>query len=141
MSESFIQKIAKSRAEEIFTAEYYLHVTDSWYLDEKFRFEDLKVGPEGKKPTKKEADIYMGYMQDYFDEYKEKFYSGPLAQDAYGKCIDYMHKILDVIEYGNSHYSEFFIGETVIQDLKYIGNIFVDKHNSFCKNDEDRKNN
>ena len=133
MTESFIQKLAKSRAEEIFTAEYYLHVTDSWYLDEKFRFEDLQVGPKSRKPTKKEADIYMGYMQDYFDEYKEKFYAGPLAQDAYRKCIDYMHKIFDVIKYGNEHYSQFNIDEETIQKLKDIGNIFVDKHNSFCK--------
>ena len=133
MTESFIQKLAKSRAEEIFTAEYYLHVTDSWYLDEKFRFEDLQVGPKSRKPTKKEADIYMGYMQDYFDEYKEKFYAGPLAQDAYGKCIDYISKILKVIEYGNEHYSQFNIDEETIQKLKNIGNIFVYKHNEFCK--------
>lgn len=133
MTESFIQKLAKSRAEELFTAEYYLHVTDSWYLDEKFRFEDLQVGPKSRKPTKKEADIYMGYMQDYFDEYKEKFYAGPLAQDAYGKCIDYISKILKVIEYGNEHYSQFNIDEETIQKLKNIGNIFVYKHNEFCK--------
>lgn len=141
MSNEFIQKLAHQRAEEIFTAEYYLHVTDSWYLDEKFRFEELKVSTNSRKPTRKEADIYMGYMQDYFDEYKDKFYAGPLAQDAYGKCIDCISKLLKVIEYGNSHYSEFFVGESVIKDIKYIGNIFVDKHNSFCKNDKDRKNN
>lgn len=133
MNESFIQKLAKSRAEELFTAEYYLHVTDSWYLDEKFKFEDLQVGFKSRKPTKKEADIYMGYMQDYFDEYKDKFYGGPLAQDAYGKCIDCIDKILKIIEYGNTNYHLFNIDEKTIQQIKDLGNIFVNKHNEFCK--------
>ena len=133
MTKEFIHKLAHNQADELFTAEFYLHVTDSWYLDEKFRFEGLQVGVEGRNPSKQEADIYMGYLQDYFDEYQDKFYAGPLAQDAYGKCIDYVDKILKVIEYGNSHYSKFNIGESVIQDIKNIGNIFVDKHNSFCK--------
>ena len=75
MSNEFIQKLAHQRAEEIFTAEYYLDVTDSWYLDEKFRFEGLQLGTNSRKPTRKEADIYMGYMQDYFDEYKDKLKS------------------------------------------------------------------
>ena len=133
MTESFIQKLAKSRAEEIFTAEYYLHVTDSWYLDEKFRFEGLQVGTNSRKPTKKEADIYMGYMQDYFDEYKDKYYGGPIAQDAYGKCIDCIDKILKVIEYGNKNYHLFEIDDETIKKIKEIGNIFVYKHNEFCK--------
>lgn len=133
MSNEFIQKLAHQRAEEIFTAEYYLHVTDSWYLDEMFRFEGLQVGTGSRKPTKKEADIYMGYMQDYFDEYKDKYYGGPLAQDAYGKCIDCIDKILKVIEYGNTNYHLFEIDDETIKKVKEIGNIFVNKHNEFCK--------
>ena len=133
MSNEFIQKLAHQRAEEIFTAEYYLHVTDSWYLDEMFRFEGLQVGTNSRKPTKKEADIYMGYMQDYFDEYKDKYYGGPLAQDAYGKCIDCIDKILKVIEYGNTNYHLFEIDDETIKNVKEIGNIFVNKHNEFCK--------
>lgn len=134
MTESFIQKLAESRADCIFQAEYYKHVTDSWYLDEKFRFEDLKVGPEGRKPTKKEADIYMGYLADLFEEYKDKWYGGPLAQDAYGKCIDCIDKILKVIEYGNENYHLFEIDDETIKKIKEIGNIFVEKHNKFCEN-------
>ena len=133
MSNEFIQKLAHQRAEEIFTAEYYLHVTDSWYLDEMFRFEGLQVGTNSRKPTKKEADIHMGYMQDYFDEYKDKYYGGPLAQDAYGKCIDCIDKILKVIEYGNTNYHLFEIDDETIKNVKEIGNIFVNKHNEFCK--------
>ena len=135
MSNNFICKLASNRAKEIFTKEYFLHVTDSWYLDEKFRFEDLQVGPESRKPTEKEANLYMKYLDELFDQYKDKFYGGPLAQDAYGKCIDCISKLLEVIEYGNSHFSEFCVGESIIEDIKYIGNVFVDKHNAFCKND------
>lgn len=133
MTESFIKKLAESRAEEIFTAEYYKHVTDSWYLDEKFRFEDLKVGTEGRKPTKKEADIYMGYLTDLFEKYRDKWYGDVLAQDYYGKCIDFFHRIFDTIEIGNKTYSQFNIDEETIQKLKDIANIFVIKHNEFCK--------
>ena len=136
MTESFIQKLAEVRAEEIFTADYYKHVTDSWYLDEKFRFEDLKVGPEGRKPTKKEADVYMGYLSDLFEKYRDKWYGDVLAQDYYGKCIGFFHQIFDTIEIGNKTYSQFNIDEDTIKQLKTIANIFVKKHNEFCKDIE-----
>ncbi len=133
MSNEFIKKLAESRAEEIFTSEFYLHVTDSWYLDEKFQFEDLKVGTEGKKPTKKEADIYMGYLADLFEKYRDKWYGDVLAQDYYGRCIGFFHQIFDIIEIGNKTYSQFNIDEDTIKKLKDIANIFVTKHNEFCK--------
>ena len=133
MTEHFIKHLAEDRAEKIFTKEYFTTVTDSWYLDEKFRFEELKVDTSNRKPTKKETDIFMKYLDELFDKYKDKFYSGPLAQDAYGKCIDYIDKILKVIEYGNEKYSEFSIDDELIRKIKNIGNIFVNKHNEFCK--------
>lgn len=133
MSKEFIKKLAESRAAEIFTSEFYLHVTDSWYLDEKFRFEDLKVGSEGRKPTKKEADIYMGYLADLFEKYRDKWYGDVLAQDYYARCIGFFHQIFDTIEIGNKTYSQFNIDEETIQKLKDIANIFVTKHNEFCK--------
>ena len=133
MSKEFIKKLAESRAAEIFTSEFYLHVTDSWYLDEKFRFEDLKVGSEGRKPTKKEADIYMGYLADLFEKYRDKWYGDVLAQDYYARCIGFFHQIFDTIEIGNKTYSQFNIDEEIIQKLKDIANIFVTKHNEFCK--------
>ena len=133
MTESFIKKLAESRATEVFTSELYKHVTDSWYLDEKFRFEDLKVGIKGRKPTKKEADIYMGYLADLFEKYRDKWYGDVLAQDYYAKCIGFFHQIFDTIEIGNKTYSQFNIDEETIQKLKDIANIFVKKHNEFCK--------
>ena len=133
MSKEFIKKLAESRAAEIFTSEFYLHVTDSWYLDEKFRFEDLKVGSEGRKPTKKEADIYMEYLADLFEKYRDKWYGDVLAQDYYARCIGFFHQIFDTIEIGNKTYSQFNIDEEIIQKLKDIANIFVTKHNEFCK--------
>ena len=132
MTKEFIKKLAESRAEEIFTSEYYKHITDSWYLDEKFRFEGLKVGTEGRKPTKKEADIYMEYLADLFEKYRDKWYGDVLAQDYYGKCIGFFHQIFDTIEIGNKTYSKFNIDEETIQKLKDIANIFVYKHNEFC---------
>ena len=133
MTERFIKNLAYSRANSIFTAEYYKHVTDSWYLDEKFRFKGYKVGINDEKPTEKEADLYMKFMDELFDKYKDKYYGGPLAQDAYGKCIDCIDKILKVIEYGNKNYHLFEIDDETIQKIKDIGNIFVKKHNEFCK--------
>ena len=133
MTESFIRKLAEARAEEIFTPDYYKHVTDSWYLDEKFRFEDLKVGPEGRKPTKKEADVYMKYMNSFFQEYADKYYGDALAQNAYGECIDYFRKVLNIIDEANKKCSQFNIDKETIDKIKDIGNIFVEKHNKFCK--------
>ncbi len=133
MSNEFIKKLAELRAKDIFTAEYYKHVTDSWYFDEKFLFEDAQVGPEGRKPTKKEADIYMGYLLDLFEEYKDKWYGDALAQDYYAKCIGFFHQIFDTIEIGNKIYSQFNIDDDTIHKLKDLANIFVYKHNEFCK--------
>ena len=137
MTERFIKNLANSRADSIFTAEYYKHVTDSWYLDEKFRFEDLKVGPEGRKPTKKEADVYMEYLADLFEKYRDKWYGDVLAQDYYAKCIGFFHQIFDTIEIGNKTYSQFNIDTETINKLKDIANIFVKKHNEFCKKLDD----
>ena len=133
MTENFIKKLAESRAEEIFTSEYYKHVTDSWYLDEKFRFEDLKVGIKGRKPTKKEADVYMGYLSNLFEKYKNKWYGDVLAQNCYENCIECFEKIFKFIDYGNETYSKFNIDDETIQKLKDIANIFVYKHNEFCQ--------
>lgn len=133
MSNEFIKKLAESRAEEIFTTEYYKHVTDSWYLDEMFGFENLKVGPEGRKPTKKEADIYMRYLADLFEKYRDRWYGDALAQNAYGECIDYFRKVLNIIDEANEKCSQFNIDKETINKIKDIGNIFVKKHNEFCK--------
>ena len=133
MSETFIKKLVEVMAEEILTKEYYLHVTDSWYLDEKFRFEGLQVGTKGRKPTKKEADVYMNYLSDLFEKYKDKWYGDALAQDYYARCIGFFKQILDTIEIGNENYSQFNVDAETINKIKDIANIFVEKHNSFCK--------
>lgn len=135
MKKEFIINLAKKRAKEIFTPEYFKHVTDSWYLDELFKFEGIKVGLESRVPNQKEKDIYMEYMSKYFDEYQEKFYSGPLAQDCYSQCIDCFDKLLKLVEYGNTHHTEFNIDDETIKKIKDLGNIFVYKHNAFCKNE------
>ena len=139
MTERFIKNLANSRADSIFTPEYYKHVTDSWYLDEKFRFEDLGVGSEGRKPTEEEADIYMKYLCEYFEQYKDKWYGDVLAQNYYGKCIEFFKQIFNTIEIGNKTYSKFNIDEDTIKQLKTIANIFVKKHNEFCKDIENKK--
>ena len=132
MNKELIMKLAQKRAEELFTPEFYQHVTDSWYLDEKFRFEDLQVGSTGRKPTKHEAGIYMKYLDDLFREYEDRFYSDTLAQSCYGSCINHFKKIFEFIDYGNKTYSKFNIDEETIQKLKDLANIFVYKHNSFA---------
>lgn len=133
LTESFIKKLAEIRANEIFTPEFYQHVTDSWYLDELFNFENHQIGIESRKPNKNEKDLYMKYLSDYFDEYEDRFYPDGLAQSCYGSCIDNFKKIFDLINYGNKKYSNFNIDEETIQKLKDIANIFVTKHNEFCK--------
>ena len=133
MNKEFILKLAQKRAEELFTPEFFQHVTDSWYLDEKFRFEGLQVGLKGRHPNKNEANIYMGYLDDLFKEYEDKFYPDALAQSCYGSCINHFKKIFEFIDYGNKTYSQFNIDEETIQKLKDLANIFVYKHNEFCK--------
>ena len=98
-----------------------------------FRFEDLQVGPEGRKPTETEADTYMGYLSYLFEQYRDKWYGNVLAQDYYAKCIGFFHQIFDTIEIGNKTYSQFNIDTETINKLKDIANIFVKKHNEFCK--------
>ena len=135
MTKEFVQKLAKLRADEIFTPEYFQHVTDSWYFDELHEFKSKKYEVDGRRPTKQEKEWYGDAISDLFDEYKEKFYAGELAQDCYGKCIDCFRKIFKYIEYGNKNYSKFNIDEETVQKLKDLANIFVYKHNEFCKSE------
>ena len=71
MTKEFILKLAKKRAEDIFTKEYYQSVTDSWYLDELFRFEGMQIGLELRSPNEKEKDIYMAELSKLFDYIKK----------------------------------------------------------------------
>ena len=131
MNKEFILQLAQKRAEELFTPEFFQHVTDSWYLDEKFRFE-----LENSHPTKDEADIYMKYLDDLFIEYEDKFYPYGLAQNCYGECINHFRNIFELIDYGNKTYSQFNIDEYTIKKLKELANVFVYKHNEFCDNSD-----
>ena len=135
MTESFIKKLAESRADCIFQPNYYKDVTDSWYLDEKSRFENLEIGPEGRKPTEDEADIYMKYLLNLFKEYEDRFNPYMLAQNFYANCINRFTDIFEFVDYGNKTYSRFNIDEETIQKLKDIANIFITKYNDFNKYD------
>ena len=118
MNGDFIKKFAEIRAEQIFTPDYFTKVTDSWYFDEKFRFENLKVGKEQRYPNKKESDIYMGYLSDLFDKYRDKYYGEALAQDCYSKCIDCFDRLLQYIEYGKKCRWNQILNLAVVQVLK-----------------------
>ena len=132
MEKEFILKLAQKRAEELFTTDFFHHVTDSWYFDEKLRFEHLRVDLENSHPTKDDVDIYMKYLDDLFREYENKLYSYELAQNCYGTCINHFTKIFKIIDYGNKTCSHFNIDEDTIKKLKELANIFVYKHNEFC---------
>ena len=133
MEKEFILKLAQKRAEELFTTEFFQHATDSWYFDEKLRFEHSQVDLENTYPTKDEVDIYMKYLDDLFIEYEDMLYSYELAQNCYGKCINHFMNIFKLIDYGNKTYSQFNIDEDTIKKLKELANIFVYKHNEFCE--------
>lgn len=133
MEKEFILKLAQKRAEELFTTNFFHHVTDSWYFDEKLRFEHSRVDLENSHPTKDDVDIYMKYLDDLFREYENKLYSYELAQNCYGTCINHFTKIFKIIDYGNKTCSQFNIDEDTIKKLKELANIFVYKHNEFCE--------
>ena len=133
MEKEFILKLAQKRAEELFTTDFFHHVTDSWYFDEKLRFEHSRVDLENSHPTKDDVDIYMKYLDDLFREYENKLYSYELAQNCYGTCINHFTKIFKIIDYGNKICSQFNIDEDTIKKLKELANIFFYKHNEFCE--------
>ena len=133
MEKEFILKLVQKRAEELFTTDFFHHVTDSWYFDEKLRFEHSRVDLENSHPTKDDVDIYMKYLDDLFREYENKLYSYELAQNCYGTCINHFTKIFKIIDYGNKTCSHFNIDEDTIKKLKELANIFVYKHNEFCE--------
>ena len=132
MEKEFILQLAQKRAEELFTTDFFQHVTDSWYFDEKVRFECLQDRLENSNSIKDEVDIYMKYLDAMFIEYEDKFYPYELAQNCYGECINHFSNILGLINYGNKTYSQFNIDEDTIKKLKELANIFAYKHNEFC---------
>jgi len=133
MRKVFIKDLAEARAKSLFTKDFFLTVTDSWYLDELFRFENNTKKTLGKNPRRTEKDYYMELMSNLFNSYEDKFYSGPLAQNAYGECINCFDKLLRIIEQSNKKFSQFDIDEDTIKKIKDLGNIFVYKHNEFCE--------
>ena len=57
MNKEFILELTQKRAEELFTTDFFQNVTDSWYFDEKLRFEHSRVDLENRHPTKDEVDM------------------------------------------------------------------------------------
>lgn len=142
MSDEFIKSLAEIRAKELFTREFFETCTDSWYGDEVFRFKDFKVGKESRKPTEKEVDKYMGWLQKLKDIYQDNFYDIENVVSAYGYIIDKLRNVLNGIEECKKRYKKFECSDDITLKLKQIGNYFVELYNTELPvyNDKVRKN-
>lgn len=129
MSDDFIKTIATNRAKELFTKEFFNICTDSWYLDEKFRFESFKVGKDQRKPTEEESDKYMGWLQLYKDNYQDNYFSIENAVCSYSQIIDEIRDIVEQIEEYKKRYKDFECPVDITLKLKQVGNYFVNIHN------------
>lgn len=97
LSENSIKRLAQQRAESIFTKEYFKFVTDSWYMDELFRFEEIEIGEEGRKPIQLEIDIYMSELNKLFKEYENKYYGDVYATTSYKHYKNTLAQLLETM--------------------------------------------
>jgi hypothetical protein len=125
-SDDFLQTLAEIRAKELFTREFFETCTDSWYGDEFTRIKhEVTFNNKLLKPNNDDAYKYMGWLQDYEDNY----FASENAMCQYKGIIDKLHKIIDDIEEGNKRYRAFECSPEITAKLKVIGNYFVDKYN------------
>lgn len=129
MSDQFIKSLAERRAKELFTKEFFLSCTDSWYGDEELEFESYKVGVNERHPTPEEINKYMAWLQEFKDSYQDSFYGIENAVCAYSAIIDNLRDIVDSIEEFKNKYKEFECPADISLKLKEAGNYFVNIHN------------
>lgn len=130
MTDLFIKKLAEKRANEIFTKEFFETCTDSWYGDELNRFMYYKVGKESREPTEEEIDTYMGFLCDFKNEYYDNLFTIENMLGYYAPIINRLHEIVDIIDEAKKKSKSFECPDDILNNLKSIGNYFVNKYNS-----------
>ena len=129
LSENFIKKLARRRAEHIFTKEYFKSVTDSWYMDELFYFEEIEIGVEGRKPIQLEIDIYMDELSKLFTEYENSYYGDTYATISYKHYRNILTQLLDTMNKDQEKNPKVVIPDNVKESL----NSALDYFNSNIK--------
>ena len=138
MSDKFIKDLAERRAKVLFTKEFFLTCTDSWYGDEELEFESHEVGINGRHPSPDEVDVYMDCMQKLKNEYQDKFYSVENAVCGYSSIINALRDVVENIEEFKKKYKDFECPDEMTLKLKQVGNYFVDAHNELLPLYNDR---
>lgn len=129
MTDEFIKSLAKTRAEELFTKEFFETATDSWYLDEMFRFESMQLPVSLETPTEEEADKYMSWMHEYKNIYEDNYYTSENALFSYQSLINKLHEVIDEIEESKKRYKAFECSPEITLKIKQVGNYFVELYN------------
>lgn len=140
MNNDFIKSLAELRAKELFTKDFFRTCTDSWYLDEVFRFKNQHVGKNGRKPTEIEVDKYMICMQLFKDSYQDNYFGIENALVSYSQIIDGLRDILKQIEECKKKYKNFTCPDDIITEINQVGNYFVNMYNSELKEHDNELN-
>ena len=124
LSENFIKKLAQRRAEQIFTKEYFKSVTDSWYMDELFYFEEIEIGVEGRKPIQLEIDMYMDELSKLFTEYENSYYGDTYATISYKHYKNILTQLLDTINKDQEKNPKVVIPDNIKESLNSVLDYF-----------------
>lgn len=127
----FIKNLAKFRASQLFNEHFFENYTDAWFLDEKIDFENY-VFVDGSNPSEDDVDYYMSCLSSLKHDYEDKIIGDMLTLNSYKDIIDKLRYVVISISMGNKNYSKFNIDKDVEEQIKNIGNIFVDKYNELA---------
>lgn len=127
MTQQFIEKLAEARAKELFTKQFYVNCSDSWYYDEWFEFEEKKIGVEARKPTQEEVEIYMAKLNRLFDDYEDIHFGEKYVKIAYKDYARNISNLLEEIEVDKIRYSKLSIDEDIMKKLVEIKEYFEAK--------------
>lgn len=124
LSENFIRRLAQRRAESIFTKEYFKSVTDSWYMDELFYFEEIEIGVEGRKPVQLEIDLYMDELSKLFTEYENLYYGETYAIICYKHYKNILTQLLNTINDDQEKNPKVVIPDNIKESLNSVLDYF-----------------
>lgn len=127
----FIKNLAKFRASQLFNEHFFENYTDAWFLDEKIEFENY-VFVDGSNPSEDDIDYYMSCLLSFKHKYENEICGDMFALKCYKDIINNLRYVATSISMAKLNYSKVNIDKDIEEQIKNIGNIFVDKYNELA---------
>lgn len=117
ISIDIVEEMAEDRAEELFTEDFFDTMTDSWYLDEVFKFEENGLDDE-------DTSRYMDVLVRLKDVYYDRLFPNQRSNAACMHFANELSAVVAGIEEAKGKLSGFNVDDTVTDKLADVINTF-----------------